>query len=854
MTGFKGKDQLTEMNVLQNEMKDININDNIYNEDSNINHNIYNNEMINSNNNIYNDHNNNSNMYNNIYKNNSYNDGNSTCSGNNHTYNESNFLNDRCDEDDDYYYNNNNNNNNNKYNNNNNNGYNNNYISSSNNYNNKITNEVKEILNCDYCNKHVYPLIKTYTPLFVYIMIIILFVFISFFTILLLPLLYLTFKQKKYICPYCEKNLTSSEKLFKIKRENQILTFQFPKCAIIISAKYLALFLSLIFLIFFFYIIRITSHFNLDNFVKGPYITSSWIDYLEDCGNKSQFRNKFNSIHNFKKLYYSNTVLWRGNFFQIKEGFLNSNSLYIKMNPSEYKYDRPDIRALFNNNLISQIENLQKNDYIEFECTLIEISKNKSPHLCLLWNVKLIEKYQPKNLSMVDFVKHLSILDMINSHANPNPFFINLNNKEADAPTSIKIVHFSSNGFNEPNIIHTNDPYMLNIVERDHVKPNMKFGHFERKSLPFLDDEEEEEEDEEEEENDNDNDNDDNDGHPYKFKEYKDPFLNDPDDDIHIFDDGVYAVPRNIPNFNNKSESVKNDVDPYEYEVSSVYDRYVREEKSQILKDDVQYKNPDKNKIKASHINKSDNIKDNEHDDNQDNIKDNEHDDNQDNIKYNKHDDNQDNIKDNKHDDNQDNIKDNKHDDNQGNIKDSEHDDNQDNIKDNKHDDNQGNIKDSEHDDNQGNIKDSEHDDNQDNIKDSEHDDNQDNIKDNVSLNEQLGVSNGMQKNTPSDTPQNLSSDTSQNLSSDTSQNLSSDTSQNVSSDTAQNVSSDTTQNVSSDTAQNVSSDTPQNLSSEASKVVPKDVQNKVKNEKTQTKQSKKNTQKTNKRTKKMKK
>ncbi|EUT91695.1 hypothetical protein PFAG_00685 [Plasmodium falciparum Santa Lucia] len=639
MTGFNGKDQLTEMNVLQNEMKDININDSIHNEDSNIKHNIYNNEMINSNNNnnnnnnIYNDHNNNSHMYNNIYKNNSYNDGNSTCSGNNNTYNENNFLNDRGEEDEDYYYNNNNNNiNNNNINNNNNNinnnnyisssnNYNNNYISSSNNYNNKSPNEVKEILNCDYCNKHVYPLIKTYTPLFVYIMIIILFVFISFFTIFLLPLLYLTFKQKKYICPYCEKNLTSSEKLFKVKRENQILTFQFPKCAIIISAKYLALFLSLIFLIFFFYIIRITSHFNLDNFVKGPYITSSWIDYLEDCGNKSQFRNKFNSIHNFKKLYYSNTVLWRGNFFQIKEGFLNSNSLYIKMNPSEYKYDRPDIRALFNNNLISQIENLQKNDYIEFECTLIEISKNKSPHLCLLWNVKLIEKYQPKNLSMVDFVKHLSILDMINSHANPNPFFINLNNKDSDAPASIKILHFSSNGFNEPNIIHTNDPYMLNIMEREHMEPNMKFGHLERKSLPFFDDEEEEDEQEdeqEEEEREGDNE----DGHPYEFNQYEEPFINDPDDDINIFDDTMYAVPRNVSSFNHNSETFKNDMHPYEYEVSSMYDRDVREEKGQILKDN-------------EHDNKRDNIKDNEHD----NIKDN-------NIKDNKHDHNQANIKD----------------------------------------------------------------------------------------------------------------------------------------------------------------------------------------------------------------
>ncbi|ANQ06137.1 Uncharacterized protein PCOAH_00005200 [Plasmodium coatneyi] len=309
--------------------------------------------------------------------------------------------------------------------------------------------QLKEVLNCDYCNKHVHAEVQTYTPTFVYLLVIILFLLISFFTIFLLPLLYLTFKQKKYTCPYCEKNLKkSSEKLIQVKRENQILTFQFPKCAIIISAKYLALFLSLIFLIFFFYVIRISSNFNLDNLSKGPYITASWVDYLEDCGHKSQLRNKFNSIHNFKNKYDGYTIIWTGQFYQIKEGFFNSNSLFIRMNPSEYRYDKPDIRALFNDSLISQVENLQKNDLIQFECTLIQISKNRNPHLCILWNVTLMEKSEQANFNVVDFVKHMSILDIINSSSNANPFFMNLSNNNGEVKRSIKIVHLTPGGLN----------------------------------------------------------------------------------------------------------------------------------------------------------------------------------------------------------------------------------------------------------------------------------------------------------------------------------------------------------------------------------------------------------------------
>ncbi|CRG98604.1 conserved Plasmodium protein, unknown function [Plasmodium relictum] len=328
-------------------------------------------------------------------------------------------------------------------------------------------NEAKEVLNCSFCNKHVCPIVEKYTPMFVYIIVILLFLFISFFTIFLLPLLFLTFKQKRYTCPLCKKKLESPEKIFKIKKENQILTFQFPKCAIIISVKYLVLFISLVFLIFLFYIIRKKNDFNLDTLAKGPYIKSSWLDYLEDCGNKSQFRNKFNSIHNFKEKYYGNTVRWRGYFHHIKEGFFNNNSLFIKMNPSEYRYDKPDIRALFNNSLISQIENLQKNDFVEFECTLLEISKNKSSHLCLLWNVILLEKYEPKDFNVVDFIKHLSILDMINNNANPNPFFINLDDKNNNVRRSIRIVHFSNNGFRNSNAIHDKDQYMFNLLNNE---------------------------------------------------------------------------------------------------------------------------------------------------------------------------------------------------------------------------------------------------------------------------------------------------------------------------------------------------------------------------------------------------
>ncbi|CAA9986526.1 conserved Plasmodium protein, unknown function [Plasmodium knowlesi strain H] len=370
--------------------------------------------------------------------------------------------------------------------------------------------QVKEVLNCAYCNKHVHAVVKTYTPTFVYILIIILFLLLSFFTIFLLPLLYLTFKQKKYTCPYCEKNLKkSSEKLIQVKRENQILTFQFPKCAIIISAKYLALFLSLIFLIFFFYIIRISSNFNLDNLSKGPYITASWVDYLEDCGHKSQLRNKFNSIHNFKNKYDGYTIIWTGHFYQIKEGFFNSNSLFIRMNPSEYRYDKPDIRALFTDSLISQVENLQKNDLIQFECTLIQISKNRNPHLCILWNVTLMEKYEPTNFNVVDFVKHMSIMDMINSSSNANPFFMNLTSNNGEVKRSIKIVHLAPgeldaglngglNGglsdsfpsdhlgddlsevdlFNTSNMLHTNDEYVFNLREHqmNHLTPGLESG------------------------------------------------------------------------------------------------------------------------------------------------------------------------------------------------------------------------------------------------------------------------------------------------------------------------------------------------------------------------------------------
>ncbi|CAD2088061.1 conserved Plasmodium protein, unknown function [Plasmodium vinckei lentum] len=298
----------------------------------------------------------------------------------------------------------------------------------------------KKPLNCEHCNKHVHPLIKSYTPIFVYILVILLFLFISFFTICLLPILYLTFKEKKYVCPICNRTLATSESSIKITRENKIITLQLQKFAIIVSEKYLALFLLLIFLIFFFYILRISTNMNFDSLAKGPNISVTWVDYLDDCGNKSQFRNSFNSAYNFKKKYYGNTIKWEGNVVQIREGFFSSNVLYIKMNPSEYKNNRPDVMALFNDSLINQVQHLQQNDLISFECTLIQISRNKDPHTCLLWNVALLKKYQNENVGIINFVKHMSIFDIINHDTNLNPFFIRSKDDQL-----------------EPEIIHTVD-------------------------------------------------------------------------------------------------------------------------------------------------------------------------------------------------------------------------------------------------------------------------------------------------------------------------------------------------------------------------------------------------------------
>ncbi|KEG01532.1 conserved Plasmodium protein, unknown function [Plasmodium vinckei vinckei] len=291
----------------------------------------------------------------------------------------------------------------------------------------------KKPLNCEHCNKHVHPLIKSYTPIFVYILVILLFLFISFFTICLLPILYLTFKEKKYVCPICDRTLVTSESSIKITRENKIITLQLQKLAIIVSEKYLALFLLLIFLIFFFYILRISTNMNFDSLAKGPNISVTWVDYLDDCGNKSQFRNSFNSAYNFKKKYYGNTIKWEGNVVQIREGFFSSNVLYVKMNPSEYKNNKPDVMALFNDSLIKQVQHLQQNDLISFECTLIQISRNKDPHTCLLWNVVLLKKYQNKNVDIINFVKHMSIFDIINHETNLNPFFIRSKDDELES-------------------------------------------------------------------------------------------------------------------------------------------------------------------------------------------------------------------------------------------------------------------------------------------------------------------------------------------------------------------------------------------------------------------------------------
>lgn len=174
------------------------------------------------------------------------------------------------------------------------------------------------------------------------------------------------------------------------------------------------------------------------------------------------------------------------------------------MNPSEYKTDKPDIMALFNDSLITQVQHLQKNDLISFECTFIQISRNKDPHTCFLWNIVLLKKYKNEKFNVMNFVKHMSIFDIINNNTNLNPFFIhskgNIPESEiihpidkydlydtdsniSDYPSdSIKVINLSST-IPEVSGVMVNNEYIVNvdtddidaisnITELNYINPN----------------------------------------------------------------------------------------------------------------------------------------------------------------------------------------------------------------------------------------------------------------------------------------------------------------------------------------------------------------------------------------------
>ncbi|CBZ55896.1 conserved hypothetical protein [Neospora caninum Liverpool] len=153
----------------------------------------------------------------------------------------------------------------------------------------------------------------------------------------LVPFLWLGLKDAVHTCPSC-RNLIHRHSRIHIpvsSLRDEVVTVKCGSCAVVLSRRYFLLFSVILFLILLFYVLRAGWLGSaLDVIPKGPLIASSWRDFYQECGQRSQLGNPLSAAGNFREHFLGKTVKWEGLVKQVKEGTFSSNFLFLAMYPT----------------------------------------------------------------------------------------------------------------------------------------------------------------------------------------------------------------------------------------------------------------------------------------------------------------------------------------------------------------------------------------------------------------------------------------------------------------------------------------------------------------------------------------
>jgi len=268
---------------------------------------------------------------------------------------------------------------------------------------------------CPHCDYTGYTIVEQKTTFITYIIILLsVFLFHFFLSIVLMPLIILLTRNFSHKCPSCFSEVGSDNKLMSIlDLTDKMISFNIGEFGIVLTRKIIMGVVLTLILIF-------TLYMKLDfldgHHYYGPVIPVdvTWKDYLQECGKMAFYEHKAERILKCHNKYKDKTVQnWRGYVVRVEDLRQNMYNfsphailIMVKMDPSE-REQQPDLYIAADTDKARQLNDL-----------IVSLNRGGEIRFNASW-ASFGEDENMRHLHIVDLAKedgYMEISELVHSH------------------------------------------------------------------------------------------------------------------------------------------------------------------------------------------------------------------------------------------------------------------------------------------------------------------------------------------------------------------------------------------------------------------------------------------------------
>lgn len=202
-------------------------------------------------------------------------------------------------------------------------------------------------------------------------------------SLFLLPFVIPLSKAMVIRCNRCDAKLEVHQPFGLFSLKDEVLTLKCGECALVISRTYLLTIVTIISCIFIYFWASTEAVIE-----KKVYISTTWPEYLEDCGGEIVLQNTIKVTDTFNKKYHEKTITWDGYLMKATENYgwfrgEHAVVILVKMQPSESDIHADLILSMDDSDFYlntAALASLSRGDKFKFNATFVSPGNEQQLH------------------------------------------------------------------------------------------------------------------------------------------------------------------------------------------------------------------------------------------------------------------------------------------------------------------------------------------------------------------------------------------------------------------------------------------------------------------------------------------